>query len=251
MTPVLHAIGCDFNHPRGFVVDRPHGLADEWLLLQFTRPAVVHRGSTATVVPAGRLMLWAPGQTHSYEGHGQGLGNHWCHAGALDEIVRELHVPVEKPADPPDIERTAQAFRELEQEHRRREPGWESVAAGILVAILRSMITSGPRGRLSDLRGEVLAALERPWSIDLMATRLGCSIPTLHRRWRAAFGLSPVDDLIRARLDRARWLIAVAGQPVGEAARAVGYSDARYFARLCRRHRGSSPSSWRLMAQRA
>lgn len=241
---MLRAIGADVRHPSGFRIDRPHGLNGEWLLLQFTHAARVYIGDGSSIVPAGRLMLWSPGQPHRYEGHGLGLGNHWLHAVGLDGIVRDLRIPTATAMIPRAGERTAQAFRDLAEEDRRRAPGWETAVAGLLVSLLRAMAVSGPRAAISDLRGEVIAAMERPWSIAVLAKRLGCSVPTLHRRWRSAFGSSPVDDLINARLDRARWLIAVARHPVHEAARAVGYDDARYFARLCRQHCGVAPSHW-------
>ena len=239
----LCSAGWDFTHERGFTVDRPQGLAGEWLLLQFTRPAFVH-GLPDPVVPASRLVLWAPGQSQRYTGHGCGLGNHWCHARGLEEVVGELGIRTGEPQQVAAPVDSSTAFQTLVLEQRRQAPGWHSATAGVLVAILRAMADGSARSAISDLRGEVLSALDRPWKISALAARSGCSVPTLHRRWRKAFGCSPVEDIIRSRIDRARWLIAVAGEPVAAAARAVGYADARYFARLCRIHRGVAPSSW-------
>lgn len=51
-----------------------------------------------------------------------------------------------------------------------------------------------------------------------------------------------------ARVQRAGQLLRTTGMPVAAVARAVGYPDQLYFARVFRRRTGASPSAWRAAA---
>jgi transcriptional regulator GlxA family with amidase domain len=60
-------------------------------------------------------------------------------------------------------------------------------------------------------------------------------------RYRAAFGDTPHKTRIRARLDRARWLLATTHLTVTEVCMAVGSSSLGSFSRLFRIRCGESP----------
>jgi transcriptional regulator GlxA family with amidase domain len=60
-------------------------------------------------------------------------------------------------------------------------------------------------------------------------------------RYRAAFGDTPHQTRIRARLERARWLLATTALTVTEVCMAVGFSSLGSFSRLFRMRCGESP----------
>ena len=60
-------------------------------------------------------------------------------------------------------------------------------------------------------------------------------------RYRAAFGVTPHQTRVRARLDRARWLLATADLTVTEVCMAVGFSSLGSFSHLFRMRCGESP----------
>jgi AraC-like DNA-binding protein len=64
-------------------------------------------------------------------------------------------------------------------------------------------------------------------------------------RYRVAFGDTPHQTRIRARLDRAKWLLATTRLTVTEVCMAVGFSSLGTFSRLFRRRCGESPQRFR------
>jgi transcriptional regulator GlxA family with amidase domain len=64
-------------------------------------------------------------------------------------------------------------------------------------------------------------------------------------KYRAAFGDTPHQTRIRARLERARWLLATSRLTVTEVCMAVGFSSLGSFSALFRLRCGESPSSFR------
>jgi transcriptional regulator GlxA family with amidase domain len=105
------------------------------------------------------------------------------------------------------------------------------LAQELLVRLCRA------REALQDVDADVtVAALAR-------ASRLSRS--QFIARYRAAFGATPHQTRMRARLERARWLLATSALTVTEVCMAVGFSSLGSFSHLFRMRCGESPQSFR------
>jgi transcriptional regulator GlxA family with amidase domain len=93
------------------------------------------------------------------------------------------------------------------------------------------------RAALEDVDADVtVAALAR-------ASRLSRS--QFIARYRAAFGATPHQTRIEARLERARWLLAMSELTVTEVCMAVGFSSLGSFSHLFRNRCGEAPRRFR------
>jgi len=95
-----------------------------------------------------------------------------------------------------------------------------------------------------------LALLEERLSDPLLTTgqlaeAARLSEPHFRRRCREVTGWSPVELLQRRRLRKARELLLDARLQISEVARASGFGDPRYFARLFRKAEGLTPQEYR------
>ncbi len=79
-------------------------------------------------------------------------------------------------------------------------------------------------------------------SVASLAAALAVSPEHLSRQLRQRCGAPPRDLILRARLDRARELLAATGRPVAEIGRACGFPDPNHFARRFRAGTGCAPS---------
>ena len=84
------------------------------------------------------------------------------------------------------------------------------------------------------------------FNVNRMAAELRVHRTTLDRVFRQKIRLSPIDYLIRFRLQRGLSLLAETSLPVAEVAARVGISQSGYFSRLIRRTVGMTPSEYRL-----
>lgn len=89
-----------------------------------------------------------------------------------------------------------------------------------------------------------LHAME-PVSLQDHAHRIGMTVAQLRDEVRCATGMPPKEYILRARLSKAKALLAATDQPVVQIARAVGYDDPAYFARLFTQRVGQSPTAFR------
>ena len=104
--------------------------------------------------------------------------------------------------------------------------------------------------RRRDLYRDALEVIRRLHADpDLSLARVAHEIATSRRQLQRA--LAEVGDttfsreLQRARMQRAAELLLSGSLPVQVVARAVGYRQAAQFAKVFRRHHGTSPSSFR------
>jgi AraC-like DNA-binding protein len=86
---------------------------------------------------------------------------------------------------------------------------------------------------------------ETPSTIPAVARAVGISPFHFIRQFQALFGETPHQFRTRARLDRARRLLAADHLSVTEVCMEVGFSSLGSFSELFRRHVGASPSAYR------
>lgn len=89
------------------------------------------------------------------------------------------------------------------------------------------------------------ANLAHPWTVPVLARRVGVSKSAFHDRFARATGMSPIDYLSTARMRRASEMLADRQSSVQEVAEAVGYRSASSFAVAFRRWCGRTPSDVR------
>ena len=104
--------------------------------------------------------------------------------------------------------------------------------------------------RRRDLYGEALEVITRQHGDpDLSLARVAHEIATSRRQLQRALAevgnTSFSRELQRARMERAAQLLMTGSLPVQVVTGAVGYRQAAQFAKVFRRHYGSSPSTFR------
>lgn len=96
---------------------------------------------------------------------------------------------------------------------------------------------------------EILSCIEENFmkelSVQDMASRFGYNDAYFCRIFKQLFGKSFVTYLTDFRIEKAKELMAQSSESVKEIARAVGYEDSNYFAKVFRRITGMSPSAYR------
>lgn len=85
--------------------------------------------------------------------------------------------------------------------------------------------------------------LAKPINIEVMASQLGMSRAVLHRKFKQATMMSPIQFVKSMRLNTAAIKIA-GGMSVNSAAMEVGYVSSSQFSREFKRMYGQSPKQW-------
>jgi AraC family transcriptional regulator len=110
----------------------------------------------------------------------------------------------------------------------------------------RRQLSASDRARLVDaIKGQ----LDAPHSLDGLAALVGMDARRFTAAFREAFGLSPWQYVLRARLDEAARMLRQGGEPVTEVALATGFATPSHFATAFARRFGVPPSRWRMAAR--
>jgi len=99
--------------------------------------------------------------------------------------------------------------------------------------------------RLARLTDWVRAHPAGDWTLATLAGRAAMSVRTLQRQFQLSLGMSPVDWLIRERVEVARQLLETSARPLGQVATLAGFGSDESFRRHFRLATGVSPMAYR------
>ena len=89
-----------------------------------------------------------------------------------------------------------------------------------------------------------------PLNQTMIAEEAGISVSRLDFLFRRDFGITPIEMMIRKRMEYARMLLADPMKNVTEVALMTGYSNMNYFVRAFRKRNGITPAEFRKNANR-
>jgi AraC family transcriptional activator FtrA len=99
--------------------------------------------------------------------------------------------------------------------------------------------------RLARLMDRMRADPAADWTLASMAERAAMSARTLQRQFQQSLGMSPLDWLIRERVEHARQLLETTRRPLGQVATLAGFGSDESFRRHFRLATGVSPLAYR------
>lgn len=100
-------------------------------------------------------------------------------------------------------------------------------------------------GDMRAVREWIRANALEDLSVAAVARRWHYSPSYLTARYRRAFGMGIIEQIVADRMETACSLLVSTSLPVSQVARESGYGDPRYFSRVFRRRLGVSPSQYR------
>lgn len=152
------------------------------------------------------------------------------------------------------VEQLAEA---MEREHDQENPGYEVVLRAKLLELMVYLSrayteTDSTEGHALLRVGNVIGALEhdfsKDWKLDDLIAKAHMSRSNLMRVFRKATGQTPIEYLVRLRIQKAMELLRNSNLSITEIAMEVGFNDSNYFTRQFRRIVGKSPRSFRVAA---
>jgi AraC family L-rhamnose operon transcriptional activator RhaR len=142
----------------------------------------------------------------------------------------------------------------LEEELEQRRDGYRFMACMRLMHLLGYLSRCYSKTELPEQKplmrlGEVLSFMERnlaePVTVEQLASIARMSTSTLTRRFRRVVHRSPIEHLLRLRVDRACRLLHNPDLNITEVAMRCGFTDSNYFSRQFKTITGRSPRAYR------
>lgn len=151
------------------------------------------------------------------------------------------------------------SYEQLHEAIRRLDETWSDAQrartqAAIWQCLAVWLTTTPSQEQLVDPKIQSLCewldrhACQRP-TLEQCARQLGCSVPHLHRHFRAATGTTPLRYAEGVRMQLARRLLGEDNLRLPAIAARCGYPDLRHFSRVFSQQHGCSPGRWRQSAE--
>ena len=253
---------CEYNRSNHDydTIFRPSGSGD-YLLLLLKTPMKVYGKEGLSVTRENACILYTPGYPQHYQAVRR-FCNSYLHFSSDENPASRFCLPENQvfyPARPQELD---PYFCRLQQEFFSASPYREEaahcLATELFIALSRSL--AHPAGRKEEmaalypsfqkLRLEMLSNCEQDWSLERLCRAVSLEKSQFYSYYRRFFNASPKDELLAARMDRAKNLLTNEAMQVQQAAALCGFKSICHFTRYFRAVCGCTPGEYQHQAIR-
>ena len=243
-----------YPEPKGATIDRPLG-TENYTFLHFFQPVELVLGTERLLCKPHATLIYSVHEPQYYR-MVVPMTHDWFHFTLTDEDFSALAMKPNLIYYPRYSDFITKIVREIELEHF--SPRTDTAA--LIDAKVRELFIKTVRASTGEmepptdkdtasifraLRAEIFLNLSEIWTVDEMARRANLSPSRFFAVYKSVFHTSPMDDLISARIGKAKDLLLAGGLSISEVAREVGYLTPAHFTRLVTRLVGMSPRAYR------
>ena len=256
----LQINNCDSSveHSESHVVDIPEG-SKEYTFIHFLSPALVKTASGLTEIEAGACVMYTPQNPQYYRGAGECWSNDYLtfSGSSSEKIALTGGFSMNEVFYPYRTHFISSLFEKMKTESLRRELNWERIATLALEEFILklsryaeddlSSFSSDHSHVLREVRAEVHERMVEHWAIEEMARLANLSSSRFAALFKNEFGVSPTEDLIRERIERAKTLLSNVRVSVKEISANCGFESVHYFHRAFKKRVGVTPRHYHKM----
>ncbi len=240
----------------GFVIDRKYGRDDYTFLHFFNSVEIVIDGKIIKTSPHA-VILYSPNEPQKFISK-EPLVHDWFHFKGEIEGLDLDGFKTNEILYPKNFEIITKLVAEMENEFFSTRPNrqamLEILIKELFIRIDRNLgedsgvhnnISADIQEQFRSFRSELFSSLDVNWTVSKMAARLNFSESRFYALYKTIFGISPMADLIRARINSAKNLLLFQNQKIESIATSLGYENTTHFIRQFKSAVGVTPSRYR------
>lgn len=252
ITAVRHA----YPEAAGFFIDRKQGYGKGYTLLHFHNSVEIGQDGGTAVTQPHAVIIYDP-ETPQYFKSREPLIHDWMHfKGDISETAGLSALPLNTVFYPANFSCITKIIAEIECEFFADEAD----RGQMLRLKLGELFIKIGRGlkkpeyqpqspemleKFQTLRGEMFMSLSEEWTVGRMAERVFLSESRFYSLYKSFFGISPLADLINAKINSAKNMLVFGKSSIEETAALLGYQNTTHFIRQFKQHTGTTPAKYR------
>ncbi|SHL69581.1 AraC family transcriptional regulator, arabinose operon regulatory protein [Anaerocolumna jejuensis DSM 15929] len=255
--------GHDSRHQTKFCMLRKTGVPNYILLLVKTKAFFEFNGRLAATNPNMAILFDRNTYTH-YESAGNFYNDDWIHFDFVGEepFLDSLKIPFNSPIYLPQINSLSNYVRLLVKENHSDTLHKEQVQDSLMRILLyrldsqiASPLTEGGGSKyypvMNQLRMNIHNTPHQNWTVDTMAESIHISPSYFQHLYKEFFHLSCMQEVILARIERAKFYLSTTDTPIKVLSDLCGYENELHFIRQFKQKEGLTPTQYRQLYKAA
>ena len=251
LTELRHA----YPEPGRFYIDRKDGHKNYTFLHFFNSMKLLYKGELIETAP-GAVIIYDIGTPQYFESQSD-IVHDWIHfKGDITSLLNCTNLKLDTIYYPKNTSFITAITKELETEfygnYAHKEILLRLKFEELIIKLSREISgESVPRfdreikDKFRYLRGKMLSSLDEKWTSERMAKEVGFSQSRFFNIYKSIYGISPMADLINARINRAKNILSFEKKSVEEISQLLGYENTTHFIRQFKSRTGFSPAVYR------
>lgn len=253
----INNIGYNHCHDADFQIQRATGSGD-YLLLLLKTPAVFTLIGADLLTAADSFMLYRKGTPQLYRAYGAQFANDWFHFSLSDaelEFWEALDIPFDTVTPIGDLNGLSLIVKNMCYENYscnlHKADSVELYMKLFFLKLSEKLHSARQDGsgsyyeKMSILRSQIYNMPYHDWSIEGLAHQLTMSKSYFQHLYKQIFGVSAMNDVIRSRIEHAKYLLSTTDIHITQIAEMCGYKSELHFMRQIKARMQMTPSEYR------
>ena len=237
---------------RDFELDRPYGTND-YLFLHFKTPVIFTLSGETHHISPGTCILLSPGTAHAFYPENCDLVHDWVHFMPSDcrEFTR-FGIDINNFFTPVSSDFITASVKRCELELINKDEFYEEVISAEMTGMfvkLKRQLSGNVSGNHTEafrlLRIDIYRNPDKYADTKEMAKSVNLSRSRFSVVYKEIFGVSPVQDHISAKVEKAAYLLSVGTFSLEKISEICGYQNIYHFIRQFRGVMGITPGQYR------
>lgn len=254
---IITKCGHDSKHKTKCNILRKTGNPDYLLLFIKTAAFIEINGQIIDTKPDLAILFNRNSYIH-YGCEQNNFNDDWIHFDFVDEpsLLESLNIPFNTPVYLPCITHLSNYVRLLVQESHTAAKYKDQIQDCLMRTILYSLDSQINFSKtpihnhkyfsiMNELRTSIHNSPHKKWSVDIMADFVHMSPSYFQHLYKELFGISCKQEVIKVRLDNAKFYLNTTDMSIQALANFCGYDNELHFMRQFKKFEGVTPSQYR------
>lgn len=253
----INSIRHEWRERKGFRLLREKGTED-YVFIHFISAADIVIDGRAIHAEPHSCIIYPPYSYHEFYTEDKELNHDWIHFLPPDDSsLDRFGLSVNTLYSPKDTGFITPMISTMELEFLNRPMLWELHTDGLMICLFSLLgrevilkdsklsIYREDKEKFDSLRLELRNNPSAKWCVEDMAASLSLSRSRFSVLYRLFYDISPIDDLIDSRIERAKYLLSISNMSVNAVSEELGYGAMEHFIRQFKAKVGMSPTAYR------
>jgi AraC family transcriptional regulator of arabinose operon len=251
--------GCNTRHPKTFFMSRTEGLNNYLLLIVKTHANFTINTTNISVLP-GSVIIIDRKTPYCYHNPNGDYVNDWLHFDCDDDTLKKHSFKLNEFYLLTNLKQVTTLIQQILWERAYTPAHWSKINIDLLGKLLinhlflayksrKEIIKYNPYlSKLQALRLSIQNAPCEKYNIDEVASSMAISTSYFQHIYTRLFKISFHNDLIRMRIEYAKFLIETTDFTIAKVSEVSGYTSDVHFYRQFKKITGHTPSEYRELA---